>query len=54
MIKRKLKKLLEIVKKLISEGLDYYGQIEREYEFCRNPIKGGELSESSDSKRENI
>ena len=42
MIKRKLKKLLEIVRKLISEGLDDYYQIEREYEFCRNPIKGGE------------
>ena len=54
MIKRKLGKLLEIVKKLIFDALDSYYQIEREYEFCRNPIKGGELSESSDSKRENI
>ena len=42
MILRKLKKLLEIVRKLINEGLDYYCQIEREYEFCRNPMKGGE------------
>ena len=54
MIKGKLKNLLEIVRKLISEALNDYYQIEREYEFCRNPKQGGELSESSDSKRENI
>ena len=42
MIKRKLKRFLEIVRKLIFDALDDYYQIEREYEFCRNPIKGGE------------
>ena len=35
MIRKKLKRFLEIVAKLISESLDYYFQIEREYEFCR-------------------
>jgi len=40
-----MKKLWQAIKKLINEGLDYYYQIEREYEFCRKPIKGGEKNE---------
>ena len=39
MIKRKLKKLLTAITKLISEALNDYYQIEREYEFCRKPIR---------------
>ena len=43
MIKRKLKKLLEIVRNLIKAGLDEVDQTQREGLFCRQfKGKGGE------------